>query len=136
MSLFVPFTSNSMSSQDSALLHRLQASASRLAFTQASLAADVLCFINCLKRRCFSLTLAQSSSVCQAGCFRLILELNLKPIVSTIDALMYPLRIDRLAPTLVHVCGFIWEWTQAKSKSPLNIPGGTSGGGGCNGVTS
>ena len=20
-------------------------------------------------------------------------------------------RLDRLAPTLVHVCGFIWEWT-------------------------
>ena len=27
------------------------------------------------------------------------------------------------APTLVHVCGFIWEWTQAKSKSPVNTPG-------------
>ena len=39
-------------------------------------------------------------------------------------------RLDRLAPTLVHVCGFIWEWTQAKSKSPLNTPGGISGGGG------
>ena len=37
-------------------------------------------------------------------------------------------RLDQLAPTLVHVCGFIWEWTQAKSKSPLNTPGG-------NGVT-
>ena len=36
----------------------------------------------------------------------------------------------RLAPTLVHVCGFIWEWTYAKSKSPLNTPGGM-GGGGC-----
>ena len=20
-------------------------------------------------------------------------------------------RLDRLSPTLVHVCGFIWEWT-------------------------
>ena len=30
----------------------------------------------------------------------------------------------RLAPTLVHVCGFIWEWTQVKYNSPLNIPGG------------
>ena len=38
----------------------------------------------------------------------------------------------RLAPTLVHVCGFIWEWTYAKYKSPLNSPGGISGGGlGC-----
>ncbi len=37
-------------------------------------------------------------------------------------------RLDRLAPTLVHVCGFIWEWTQAKSKSPLNTPGGIWGG--------
>ena len=39
-------------------------------------------------------------------------------------------RLDRLAPTLVHICGFIWEWTQAKSKSPLNTPGGISGRGG------
>ena len=31
---------------------------------------------------------------------------------------------------MVHVCGFIWEWTQARSKSPLNTPGGISGGGG------
>ena len=30
----------------------------------------------------------------------------------------------RLAPTCVHVCGFIWEWTEAKYKSPLNTPGG------------
>ena len=30
----------------------------------------------------------------------------------------------RLAPTLVHVCGFIWEWTQAKSNLPFNTPGG------------
>ena len=26
------------------------------------------------------------------------------------------------ALTLIHVCGFIWEWTHAKSKSPLNTP--------------
>ena len=36
----------------------------------------------------------------------------------------------QLAPTLVHVCGFIWEWTLAKYKSPLNTPWGISGGGG------
>ncbi len=29
----------------------------------------------------------------------------------------------RLAPTLVHVCGLIWEWTQAKYNSPHNTPG-------------
>ena len=33
----------------------------------------------------------------------------------------------RLAPTSVHVCGFIWEWTQAKSKSPLNTQGALRG---------
>ena len=38
--------------------------------------------------------------------------------------------MDRLAPTLVHVCGFIWEWTQAKSKSLINTPGGIWGVGG------
>ena len=32
-------------------------------------------------------------------------------------------RLDRLEPTLVHVCGFIWEWAYAKCKSPLNTPG-------------
>ena len=37
-------------------------------------------------------------------------------------------RLDRLAPTLVHVCGFIWEWAQAKSKSPLNTPVSFGGG--------
>ena len=37
----------------------------------------------------------------------------------------------RLAPTLVHVCGFIWEYTQAKYKSPLNTLGGIGGGVGC-----
>ena len=37
----------------------------------------------------------------------------------------------RLAPTLVHVCGFICEY-KAKYKSPLNTPGCISGGGvGC-----
>ncbi len=39
-------------------------------------------------------------------------------------------RLDRLAPTLVHVCAFIWEWTSVKYKSPLNTPGVISGGGG------
>ena len=37
-------------------------------------------------------------------------------------------RLGRLAPTLVHVCGFIWEWAFAKYKAPLNTPGGMSGG--------
>ena len=35
--------------------------------------------------------------------------------------------LDRLAPNLVHVCGFVWEW--AKYKSPINTTGGISGGG-------
>ena len=35
--------------------------------------------------------------------------------------------LDRLAPTLVHVGGFIWEWAY-KYKSPLNTPGGMAGG--------
>ena len=39
-------------------------------------------------------------------------------------------RLDRLAPTLVHVCGFIWERTQDKSKSPLNTQGAFGGVGG------
>ena len=39
-------------------------------------------------------------------------------------------RLDRLAPTLGHVRGFIWEWTSAKYKSPLNTPGCIGGGGG------
>ena len=34
-------------------------------------------------------------------------------------------RLDRLAPTLVHVGGFIWEF---KYNSPLNNPGGMAGG--------
>ena len=41
-------------------------------------------------------------------------------------------RLDRLAPTLVHVGGFIWEWAY-KYKSPLNTPGGMAGGGGLGG---
>ena len=39
-------------------------------------------------------------------------------------------RLDRLAPTLVHVGGFIWEY---KYNSPLNTPGGMAGGGGVRG---
>ena len=35
-------------------------------------------------------------------------------------------RQDRLAPTLVYVGGFIWEWAY-KYKSPLNTPGGMAG---------
>ena len=45
---------------------------------------------------------------------------------STIQKSWKPVR---LAPTLVHVCGFIWEWTYAKCMSPLTTPGGISGGG-------
>ena len=37
-------------------------------------------------------------------------------------------RLDRLAPTLVHVGGFIWE-SAYQHKSPLNTPGGMAGGG-------
>ena len=36
--------------------------------------------------------------------------------------------LDRLAPTLFHVCGFIWEWTYAKYKPPHNTTGGILGG--------
>ena len=32
-------------------------------------------------------------------------------------------RLDRLAPDLVHICGFISEWTQAKNNSPHDTPG-------------
>ena len=32
-------------------------------------------------------------------------------------------QLDRLAPELVHLCGFVWEWTQANYNSPLNILG-------------
>ena len=37
-------------------------------------------------------------------------------------------QLDRLAPNLVQVCGFVWEWTQAKYNLPLDIPGGILGG--------
>ncbi len=39
-------------------------------------------------------------------------------------------RLDRLAPHLVQICGFFWEWTLAKYNSPLNSPVGSRGGGG------
>ena len=32
-------------------------------------------------------------------------------------------RLDRLEPHLVHVCGFVWEWTEAEYNSPLNTTG-------------
>ena len=35
-------------------------------------------------------------------------------------------RLDRLAPNLVHVCGFVREWTYAYN-SPHNTPGGFRG---------
>ena len=38
------------------------------------------------------------------------------------------IRLDRLAPNLGHVCGFVWEWALSQYNSPLNIPGGISGG--------
>ena len=40
-------------------------------------------------------------------------------------------RLDRLAPHLVHVCGFVWEWISAKYNSPLNTPGAFRGVLGC-----
>ena len=40
--------------------------------------------------------------------------------------------LERLAPTFVHVGGFIWEY---KYKSPLNTPGSMTGGGGLGGHT-
>ena len=33
-------------------------------------------------------------------------------------------RLDRLAPNLVHVCGFIWEWTRLKIIRPTIPHGG------------
>ena len=36
-------------------------------------------------------------------------------------------RLDRLAPNLVQICGFVWEWTWAKYNSPLNTPRGFRG---------
>ena len=35
--------------------------------------------------------------------------------------------LDRLAPKLVDVCGFVWEWTSAKYNSPLNTQGAFRG---------
>ena len=37
-------------------------------------------------------------------------------------------RLDRLAPNLVHVCGFIWEWTESQTISPTISQGGIVGG--------
>ena len=37
-------------------------------------------------------------------------------------------RLDRLAPNVVHVCGFISEWTKAENNLPLDTPGGIWGG--------
>ena len=36
-------------------------------------------------------------------------------------------RLDRLAPNLVNICRFIWEWTYAKTISP-SLPKGNFGG--------
>ena len=33
-------------------------------------------------------------------------------------------RLDRLAPNLVNICRFIWEWTYAKNNLPLDTEGG------------
>ena len=33
-------------------------------------------------------------------------------------------RLDRLAPKLVNICRFIWEWTYAKHNWPLDAQGG------------
>ena len=38
-------------------------------------------------------------------------------------------RLNRLAPNLVHVCGFVWELTYAKYNSSLNTEGAFPGGG-------
>ena len=37
-------------------------------------------------------------------------------------------RLDRLAPNLVQTCGLVWESTEGKYNSPLNIPWGHFGG--------
>ena len=42
-------------------------------------------------------------------------------------------RLDRLAPNLVHICGFVWEWTSAKYNSLLNNPRAFRGEGGLGG---
>ena len=46
-------------------------------------------------------------------------------------------HLDRLAPTLVHVCGFIWEWASRLNTSHPSIPQGAcrGGGGGLGGHT-
>ena len=36
-------------------------------------------------------------------------------------------RLDRLAPTFVHVCGFVLKWTWAKYNSPHSAPRGFRG---------
>ena len=37
-------------------------------------------------------------------------------------------RLDRLAPNLVNICRFIWEWTYAKNNYPLDTQGEIVGG--------
>ena len=46
-------------------------------------------------------------------------------------------HLDRLAPTLVHVCRFIWEWASRLNTSHPSIPQGAcrGGGGGLGGHT-
>ena len=39
-------------------------------------------------------------------------------------------RLDRLAPTLVHVYGFIWEWHRLNTSHPSIPQGACRGGGG------
>ena len=38
-------------------------------------------------------------------------------------------RLDRLAPTLVHICRSIWEWIYVKQVSPRDTRGALGGGG-------
>ena len=52
---------------------------------------------------------------------------------SNIKSLKSVKPLDRLAPTVVHVCGFIWEWTKAKNNSPHDTPRQHWGGGGLGG---
>ena len=33
-------------------------------------------------------------------------------------------RMDKLAPNMAHMCGFIWEWTYAKTNQVLETPVG------------
>ena len=42
-------------------------------------------------------------------------------------------RLDRLAPTLVHVCGFIWEWINRLNTTRPSIPQRAFRGGGLGG---